>query len=148
MRTRVTRLQAKIRQLISRYNEENDCRLSDRELSAKVGRSQNLMSQIMNDGLVPSGEVLLLIARALGATEDDERELVMAAMRAKVESRSRDTFWLQHALELTDSLVDRVDEMKKFLETQGQLDAFERWLGIHPTPDNNNGHPLDSSAES
>ncbi len=95
-----------------------------------VGKSQNLLSQIMNDGLVPSGEVLLLLGESLGANEEDRRELVMAAMRVKAESRSRDTFWLQHAIELTDSLVNRVDDMKRFLESNGQMDAFEQWLGV------------------
>ncbi len=128
--TNLTPLQAKIRKLIAEYNGSNDCRLTDRDVSAMVGKSQNLLSQIMNDGLVPSGEVLLLLGESLGASEEDRRELVMAAMRAKAESRSRDTFWLQHAIELTDSLVNRVDEMKRFLESQGQLDAFEQWLGV------------------
>jgi transcriptional regulator with XRE-family HTH domain len=128
----LTPLQSKIRKLIHDHNRANDCSLSDRDVSALVGKSQNLLSQIMNDGLVPSGEVLLLLGEALGANEEERRELVMAAMRAKAESRSRDTFWLQHALELTDSLVSRVDEMKRFLESQGQLDAFEQWLGVKP----------------
>ena len=128
----MTTLQTKIRQLIAAYDKANDCRLTDREVSLMIGKSQNLLSQIMNDGLVPSGEVLLLLGEALGAGEEDRRELVMAAMRSKAQSRTRDTFWLKHAIELTDSLVNRVDSMRQFLESQGQMDAFEQWLGVKP----------------
>lgn len=93
-----------------------------------LGKSRNHISQIMNDGLVPSGEVLIQLAGVLGATDDELRELVLSAMRTKAGGRSRDTFWLKQALELTDSLMKHIEQYRAFLEKEGKLDEFQAWL--------------------
>ncbi|MEZ6196868.1 MAG: helix-turn-helix transcriptional regulator [Planctomycetota bacterium] len=113
----MTPLQETVYRLIADYEARNERKLSGRELSAMIGKSRNHLSQIMNDGLVPSGEVLLKLGEALEADEETQRQLVLDAMRTKIGDRARDTFWLRHALELTDSLVERVDGFEEFLSS-------------------------------
>jgi transcriptional regulator with XRE-family HTH domain len=124
----VTPLQETVNKLIAEFEAKHERRLSGRELSAMIGKSRNHLSQIMNDGLVPSGEVLLRLGEALEASEELKRQLVLDAMRTKIGDRARDTFWLQHALELTDSLSDRLDSFETFLAQRGMLADFETWL--------------------
>lgn len=123
-----TPLQNKVRELVAAFEARENRTVSGRELSSMLGKSRNHISQIMNDGLVPSGEVLIKLAEVLGASDEDLRELVLAAMRTKAGGRARDTFWLKQALELTDALMSNIEQYRAFLEQQGQLEAFQKWL--------------------
>lgn len=123
-----TPLQQKVLDLVAAFEAREGRSLSGRELSSMLGKSRNHISQIMNDGLVPSGEVLIKLAQVLGASDEELRDLVLSAMRTKAGGRARDTFWLKQALELTDALMSNVEQYRAFLEQQGQLEEFQRWL--------------------
>ena len=128
-RAAITPLQRHIRELIARYEVKHAMRLSGGELASRVGKSRNLMSQILNDGLIPSGEVVIRIGQALEADDDELRALLIDAMHSKAQSRARDTFWMQQALILTESLHQRVLAFTEYLKSKNQIEDFERWLG-------------------
>ena len=125
----VTLLQRRVKELIERWEARKKERLSGGRLAALLGKSRNLLSQIMNDGLIPSGEVLMKLGRVLEADENEQRELVLAAMKTKAQGRARDTFWLQQALDLSEKLHQRVMALTEFLKVTEQLEEFERWAG-------------------
>ncbi|MCB9832708.1 MAG: helix-turn-helix transcriptional regulator [Planctomycetes bacterium] len=131
----MTPLQAKVAELITAYERQHGTRLSGREIADRLGKSRNHLSQIMNDGLVPSGEALMSLADVLEASAEDRDDLVMAALRTKAGARSRDSFWLEKALELLDEL----GAMKRFLDDQGQAEAFRAWLGRPDEPEDGIG---------
>ncbi len=126
----MTLLQRRVKELIDRWEAKNSERLSGGRLATLLGKSRNLLSQIMNDGLIPSGEVLTKLGEVLGADETDQRELMLAAMKTKAQGRARDTFWLSQALDLTEKLHQRVIALTDYLNSTNQLEEFERWLGL------------------
>ncbi len=121
----MTPLQRMIEELIAAHERRHGRRLSGRQIADRLGKSRNHLSQIMNDGLVPSGETLFELAEILEAEPDQKDRLVMAAIETKAGARSRDAFWLRKALELLEEL----GRMKDFLDEKGQAEAFRRWLG-------------------
>lgn len=123
----MTPLQKKVFDCVVKYESKHAVSLSGRELSLQLGKSRNHMSQIMNDGLVPSGDALVKFAEHLGCGDKETRDLLLAAMQTKAETRTRDGFWLSHALEFTSGLNDRVDLFIAYLESIGKLKDFERW---------------------
>lgn len=123
----MTPLQEKVQELISSYQERHSVDLSGRELSGLLGKSRNHLSQIMNDGLVPSGEVLVRLGEVLEADDEQKRDLLLCAMRTKASTRARDAFWLEQALELTDGLMDRISSLEKYLRETGQHEEFHNW---------------------
>lgn len=122
-----TPLQTMIGQLIENYEEAYGEALSGRELSSMLGKSRNHLSQIMNDGLIPSGDVLSKLCDVLEATEVERRELMLAAMRTKAQGRARDTFWLKRALEMCDDFQAEIEGLRQYLQKQGKLDDYEKW---------------------
>ncbi|MEE9394645.1 MAG: helix-turn-helix transcriptional regulator [Planctomycetota bacterium] len=124
----MTPLQTKVSRLISDFELRQGRRISGRELSSRIGKSRNHLSQILNDGLVPSGEVLMKLAGVLELDKEMRDELVLDAMRTKVVDRARDCFWLEHALDLNDRNVARAGHYDTFLANRGLYDEFVEWL--------------------
>ncbi|MCA9323360.1 MAG: helix-turn-helix transcriptional regulator [Planctomycetes bacterium] len=124
----MTPLQKQVNDLIARFEEREQRRVSGRELSTMLGKSRNHLSQILNDGLVPSGEVLVQFAKLLGASDEERRELLIAAMQTKVETRSRDSFWLQHALDLTGELMSQLRSHREFVRSIVRESELDAWL--------------------
>jgi transcriptional regulator with XRE-family HTH domain len=131
----VTILQRRVRELIERYEAKHSVKLSGGELSARLGKSRNHLSQILNDGLVPSGELLSRLAHVLEASEEDHRELLLCAMKVKAQGRARDTFWLQQALDLLEQLNGKIAVYVDYLQLHQRTQDFEQWaLGRKPAP--------------
>ncbi len=120
-----TPFQNAVRRLIRRYEERHGAKLSGRELSLRVGKSPTHLSQILNDGLIPSGKALLALGRALDAAPSEIRDLLVQAMKTKARGRARDTFWLDAALEMSDELVHEISELRGYLESRGLLSAYD-----------------------
>lgn len=103
-------------------------RISGRQLSRKLGKSANHLSQMLNDGLVPSGQTILEMCRILDLDEDTRDGLIRAAMETKAQQRSRDNFWINHTTRMLHKLEEQLRLHRAFLE-QGSLKAsFERFL--------------------
>src|SRR5687767_1934700 len=62
---------------------------SGRSLSARLGKSSNHVWQILNRGMVPSGQAILDIARVLDLSEGETEGLVLKAVETKAQTRSR-----------------------------------------------------------
>ena len=56
---------------------------SGRSLSARLGKSSNHLWQILNRGMVPSGEAILDISRLLGLGQAETDGLILAAIETK-----------------------------------------------------------------
>ena len=123
----MTPLQQKIQDLIESYEHRTGMHISGRELSHMLGKSRNHLSQIMNDGLVPSGEVIALMAEVLGAEDEERRDLMIAAMRTKATGRARDTYWLDMALGMVEDTDERVEELEDYIRTKDLAADFEKW---------------------
>jgi transcriptional regulator with XRE-family HTH domain len=124
----VTAFQTRINELIAKWEKDTGNKLSGGRLATMLNKSRNLLSQIVNDGLVPSGAVLVELADALGCDEDETTDLLLSAMQTKAATRSRDTFWLREALALVKLIQDRAEHKDEFLREHGLMDAFRKWL--------------------
>jgi hypothetical protein len=100
---------------------------SGRELSARLGKSSNHLWQILNRGMVPSGEAILDIARLLELTETETEGLVLKAIETKGQTRSRDHFWIGQVHEMVVRRDAEVALLLGFVEERGLADAFREW---------------------
>ena len=123
----MTPFQRKVQDLIDACEKREGLGMSGRELSLKLGKSRNHISQIMNDGLIPSGDMLQRLVRTLGGTLEDRRELALHAMRAKSVARTRDTYWLREALAAIADVERRLAWAEDFVATRGLLREYGDW---------------------
>lgn len=128
----MTPLQQLFKRLIEQWEAKHGEHMTGGKLAQILGKSRNLLSQIMNDGLVPSGEVLVKLGQVLEAGDDDIRELMISAMKTKALGRARDTFWLAQALELGEILNGRIKAFTQYLKETDQLEEFEQWIEKRP----------------
>ena len=131
----MTPLQEKVQYLLDEYAQRTGKPISGRELSARLGKSRNHLSQIMNDGLIPSGEVLVKLAKVLEVGQQEQRRLMLAALHTKAQSRARDSFWLRFSIDLSDDLMAQNEQYEAFLETIGRLREFQEWSQTSPRGD-------------
>lgn len=124
----MTPFQNRMNDLILRWESESGHRMTGGRLAGMLNKSRNLLSQIVNDGLVPSGAVIVDLSDVLGCDEEETTQLLLAAMQTKAGTRSRDTFWLREALGLVKLIQDRSDKKDEFMKEHGLLDAFKKWL--------------------
>jgi len=130
---------------MSAYEEKVGQRISGRELSLRIGKSRNHISQILNDGLVPSGEVLSALGRHLEADDADMNRLLLSAMRTKVIKRARDSYWLREALEMMSHVGHERNNLRRFIESSGEWEPYVAWreeFGEDESPD-----PIEMSPE-
>src|SRR5438128_629556 len=88
-----TPFQEELIRLIAMYASANG-NLSGRALSARLGKSNNHLWQILNRGMIPSGPALLDLALVLGLSQVETDGLILKAVETKSIVRSRDTFWI------------------------------------------------------
>lgn len=128
-----------------------DVALSGRQLSLLMGRSPNHMSQIVNDGFIPSGQTILEMAEVLHLDRAQTDALIRAALETKVKQRSRDQFWILQTKRMLEASEKEARAVRDFLEAEGlkaRFDAFKakrRRKGRKPAP-GGPGNP-DSAAE-
>jgi hypothetical protein len=100
---------------------------SGRSLSLSMGKSANHLSQILNDGLIPSGPGIIDMAAFLGLDQDGTDGLIRAAIRTKMEGRSRDSFWLRESARMLEAKEQEVDSMQRYLHRMGMYESFLDW---------------------
>ena len=102
--------------------------MSGRKLSGLLGKSANHISQMLNDGFVPSGQAILDMARVLELTEAERDRLIRAAMETKAAQRSRDQFWINETSRMLKSADDERDRVRRFLQSKGLTSEYEAWV--------------------
>lgn len=100
---------------------------SGRALSLQMGKSASHMSQIINDGLVPSGPSIIEMAGFLGLNRDETDGLIRSAMLTKMEGRSRDSFWLRESERMLAAKEVEIDLLVRFLHRSGLYDDYLAW---------------------
>jgi hypothetical protein len=100
---------------------------SGRSLSARLGKSSNHLWQILNRGMVPSGEAILDIARLLGLGQAETEGLILAAIETKGRTRTRDRFWITRICEMVSRRDSEMRAVLSFLEECGLSQAFSDW---------------------
>jgi len=121
-----TPFQAVLVREIRDYSEGGE-RMSGRKLSMLLGKSANHISQMLNDSFVPSGAAILEIAETLGLSQERLDELIRAAMETKGSQRSRDHFWIQHAMRMLAQKDEEVALLVDFVAKQRLEEPFARW---------------------
>ena len=101
--------------------------LSGRGLSKAMGKSANHLSQIINDGLIPSGPALLDMTKFLGLDQDETDALIQAALITKMRGRSRDSFWLRESARLIEARDHEIKSMRDFLLRSSLYEDYIRW---------------------
>ena len=124
----MTPLQEMISRLMLAYEKRVGRKVSGREFSTMLGKSRNHISQVLNDGLVPSGDVIVKLGEVLAVDDEERRELMMAAMETKAKGHSHDTFWLREAIAIVNNLTDDLACARDYVESHDLGDAFESWL--------------------
>lgn len=111
-----------------RFAHDKGVSLSGRQFSVLFGRSANHISQMLNDGFVPSGETILEMAEKMHLDREGTDQLIRAALETKAGKRSRDHFWINETLRMLKKAdADRSDVLA-FLKKQGIAEAFEKHL--------------------
>jgi hypothetical protein len=100
---------------------------SGRSLSSRLGKSSNHLWQILNRGMVPSGEAILDISRLLGLDQAETEGLILAAIETKGRTRSRDRFWITRVCEMVSRRDDEMRAALAFLQECGLSQAFSDW---------------------
>ena len=100
---------------------------SGRALSARLGKSSNHLWQILNRGMVPSGEAILDITRLLGLGQAETEGLILAAIETKGRTRSRDRFWITRVCEMVTRRDAEIRDVRDFLKEFGLSKAFSEW---------------------
>jgi hypothetical protein len=121
-RAQATPFQALLSDFIQRHSLD-----SGRSLSVKMGKSANHLSQILNDGLIPSGPGVIDMAGFLGLDQDGTDALIRAAIQTKMESRSRDSFWLRESARMLEAREKEVELLTRFLQRIGKYETFLDW---------------------
>lgn len=116
---------------IEAYSNDGQ-RMSGRRLSQMLGKSGNHISQMLNDGFVPSGPAILEIAEILELDAERTDALIRAAMLTKAGQRSRDQFWINETLRMLDREADKRSMMTEFLTEEGLLGRFIEWKKSRP----------------
>jgi hypothetical protein len=104
---------------------EGEVHMSGRQMSTLLGRSANHVSQMMNDGLVPSGAAILEMAEVLHLDRAATDRLIRAAMETKAGQRSRDNFWIAESLRMIEGFEDEKKAFEEFLDLEGVRKAWE-----------------------
>lgn len=102
-------------------------RMSGRRLSSLLGKSANHISQMLNDGFVPSGPAILEMADVLELTPPQRDQLIRAAMETKAAQRSRDNFWINETWRMLEDADTEKERLMAFLGERGLVDAFAEW---------------------
>jgi hypothetical protein len=103
-------------------------KISGRRLSLLLGRSSNMVSQLMNDGLVPAGETVLEIAEVLELDRAGTDRLIRAGMETKASQRSRDSFWISQSARMLREAEGEIARLRGFIAASGLLEAYEQYL--------------------
>lgn len=117
--------QQEIALLIARYEAQKGVRVTGQLLGELTQRSRNHLSNIMNDGLVPSAEAVAVLCRVLEATQSESMAILMAGLRTKSEG-PRQLHWLQESVRLIDQLEDELSAQRRYLEEQGLWEQFQK----------------------
>ena len=120
-----TPFQEEVSRLIASYEETQKVKMTGRLLGELTHRSRNHLSNIMNDGLVPSAEAVSAMCHVLGATPDAYVAILMAAMRTKSEG-PRKLAWLEEAMTQIDRLQQELSHHAAFIEEKGLMDEFRQ----------------------
>jgi len=102
-------------------------KMSGRRLSRLLGKSANHISQMLNDGFVPSGPAILDMAGVLELDQAGLDMLIRAAMQTKADQRSRDNFWITETHRMLEEMEDRESVLLEFLKQEGLEEAFADW---------------------
>ncbi|MAB89045.1 MAG: hypothetical protein CMJ90_06270 [Planctomycetes bacterium] len=121
-----TAFQVALVRVIEAYSDDGG-RMSGRKLSGLLGKSANHISQMLNDGFVPSGPAVLEMAGVLKLTDAERDALVRAAMETKASQRSRDNFWINETRRMLAESDAEKERLVSFLASKGLLDAFVAW---------------------
>ena len=108
------------------YTDGNK-RMSGRQLSLILGKSANHISQMLNDGLVPSGQTILEMAEVLELDQGGTDRLIRSAMETKAAQRSRDNFWINQTSRMLRSADDELASCQAFIAEAGLSSAFEQF---------------------
>ena len=100
-------------------------RVSGRQLSLLLGKSANHLSQMLNDGLVPSGQTILDMADVMVLSQAEADALIRAAMETKAAQRSRDNFWINQTTRMLRQAETEIQVYRSFLDQSGLIEAFE-----------------------
>jgi transcriptional regulator with XRE-family HTH domain len=126
-----TPFQQELSRLIARYEAENNVRMTGTLMGSLTGRSRNHLSNIMNDGLVPSAEATTSLCRKLGATDTEFEAVLMAGLRTKSDG-PRDLQWLKQAVHQIDRIQGVLDGYVCFLQEKGLADEFQQYRRSEP----------------
>jgi hypothetical protein len=116
---------------IEAYSDGGE-RMSGRKLSNLLGKSANHISQMLNDGFVPSGPAIVDMASVLKLSESERDGLIRAAMETKASQRSRDNFWINETWRMLAESDAEKERLVSFLAEQGLLDGFLAWSDNRP----------------
>jgi hypothetical protein len=101
--------------------------LSGRQISNILGRSANHVSQMLNDGFVPSGESIVEMAELLKLDRAQTDRLIRAAMETKAAQRSRDNFWIRETLRMLSAAERERKTFEAFLEARDLAGEFRSY---------------------
>ena len=102
-------------------------RMSGRQLSLLLGKSANHISQMLNDGLVPSGQTILEMADVLKLDQAETDVLIRAAMETKANQRSRDNFWINQTNRILKQADAELAQFREFVSRNGMADAWQQF---------------------
>ncbi|MAG57755.1 MAG: hypothetical protein CMJ83_15820 [Planctomycetes bacterium] len=111
---------------IDGYSKDGQ-RMSGRKLSQLLGKSANHISQMLNDGFIPSGPAILEMAEVLRLGQDDTDELIRGAMQTKASQRSRDNFWINETNRMLEAMEARHEAYEAFLKKEGLEERFDSY---------------------
>ncbi len=111
---------------IESYSKRGE-RMSGRKLSGLLGKSANHISQMLNDGFVPSGDAILEMATVLELSPEERDRLIRAAMETKATQRSRDHFWINETWRMLNEADAERSQIRSFLEQRGLTADYEAW---------------------
>ena len=120
-----THFQKQLSRLIARYERANNVRMTGQLLGNLTQRSRNHLSNIMNDGLIPSAEATSALCRTLNATDEEYVAILMAGLRTKSEG-PRKLQWLQEAMAQIDRIQGDLDAHAAFLKGKGLMTEFQQ----------------------
>ena len=102
---------------------------SGRAFNALLGKSSNHVYQILNKGMIPSGEAVLDICRVLKRSREKTEQLVLRAIETKGLKRTRDTFWIREVARMVHVREVHLARMRNFLRERGLYEEFLRASG-------------------
>jgi hypothetical protein len=120
-----THFQKQLSRLIARYERANNVRMTGQLMGNLTQRSRNHLSNIMNDGLIPSADATSALCRTLNATDEEYIAILMAGLRTKSEG-PRKLQWLQEAMAQIDRIQGDLDAHAAFLKGKGLMTEFQQ----------------------